>query len=243
MDNVFRKTIRSLCKFGLLTTFQKMVISSRNRIRTWVFFLVPNKRGREFDIKFGLDTQDWVARDDQTIDPPIREHSNAYEATPVSVMQSILEKLSDGHEDFSFVDLGCGKGRTLLLASHFPFQEVVGIELDSDLVEIARANIDRYRSTAVPNLACSAITLLHQNAAEYVFPERDFVLYLYNPFDHLVMSQVIANMERDLNRVPVRVIVIYANPLHANLFDESKHFMLAEVIDREIVKYRIYRNY
>lgn len=38
-----------------------------------------------------------------------------------------------------------GKGRVLLLASEFPFQQVIGVEIDPRLHHIAQKNIAAYR--------------------------------------------------------------------------------------------------
>jgi tRNA G46 methylase TrmB len=37
------------------------------------------------------------------------------------------------HSDYTFVDLGSGKGRMLLIASEFPFRRIVGVEMRRDL--------------------------------------------------------------------------------------------------------------
>ena len=43
--------------------------------------------------------------------------------------------------DLAFIDLGSGKGRTLLMASDYPFRRIVGIELLSSLHQIAQQNL------------------------------------------------------------------------------------------------------
>ena len=41
-------------------------------------------------------------------------------------------------EEYTSLDLGCGKGRAVLLASELGFREAVGMELNARLTEIAR---------------------------------------------------------------------------------------------------------
>jgi SAM-dependent methyltransferase len=36
-----------------------------------------------------------------------------------------------GHAD-TFIDLGCGKGRALLIAARLPYRRVIGVEIDED---------------------------------------------------------------------------------------------------------------
>src|SRR5579875_4169673 len=40
-----------------------------------------------------------------------------------------------------FLDVGAGKGRAMLLASQYPFLRVEGIELNSELATVAKANL------------------------------------------------------------------------------------------------------
>ena len=47
---------------------------------------------------------------------------------------------------FTFVDLGSGKGRTLLMASDYPFRRIIGVELLPSLHQIAQENLRQYKS-------------------------------------------------------------------------------------------------
>ena len=54
---------------------------------------------------------------------------------------------------YTFVDLGAGMGRAMLLAADYPFRAVVGVELHPTLARIARANLAIWRAakrTRVP---------------------------------------------------------------------------------------------
>ena len=44
-------------------------------------------------------------------------------------------------QDFNFVDIGSGKGRALLLASDYPFREIIGIELSPELDRVAQGEV------------------------------------------------------------------------------------------------------
>jgi predicted RNA methylase len=56
-----------------------------------------------------------------------------------------LNSLQLQWEDFAFIDLGSGKGRTLLLAAEYPFERVIGVEYCPQLNEVARSNIPKLR--------------------------------------------------------------------------------------------------
>ncbi len=47
-------------------------------------------------------------------------------------------------QDFTFIDLGSGKGRVLLMASEYPFQKIIGVEFMPELHRAAQKNIAGY---------------------------------------------------------------------------------------------------
>ncbi|QDT37699.1 class I SAM-dependent methyltransferase [Stratiformator vulcanicus] len=89
-----------------------------------------------------MQTSGIVWQQDLGVSEKQAEQAVEYNPTTASQFGSILESLPIDYEQFSFVDLGSGKGRVLLMASEFPFREVVGVELSSQLHEIAANNID-----------------------------------------------------------------------------------------------------
>src|SRR6202167_2877534 len=67
-----------------------------------------------------------------------------YQPTEAGLFHEMIDALCEHtHIDLSefvFVDLGSGKGRTLLMASDYPFQRIVGVELLPALHETAKGN-------------------------------------------------------------------------------------------------------
>src|SRR3954447_24824698 len=52
-----------------------------------------------------------------------------YQPTEPVLFGEMLAALSVNLQDFTFIDIGSGKGRTLLMASTFPFRRIIGVEL------------------------------------------------------------------------------------------------------------------
>src|SRR6266568_2759489 len=92
--------------------------------------------------------------------------------------------------DFTFVDLGSGKGRTLLMAADYPFRRVVGVELLPDLHRIAEENIRKYKGDSQK---CFAIESQCGDARDFVFPPEPLVLYLFNPLPESGLALVVNN--------------------------------------------------
>ena len=66
----------------------------------------------------------------------------AYSPVPLHRLRNLLRRLPiDSPADYAFIDLGCGKGRTLFVAAEAGFAPVIGVELDPRLAGIARANV------------------------------------------------------------------------------------------------------
>jgi len=132
-----------------------------------------------------------------------------YEGVPGQLLKSILSRLSFDFERFSFIDLGCGKGRALLLASEFPFSKIVGVEITPELHEIAKENVEKYIATT-QNF--SNFELLCLDARLYEFESTPLVLFLFNPFGEQTFDTVLSRLEASVMENPRQVTVIYVNP-------------------------------
>jgi SAM-dependent methyltransferase len=126
-------------------------------------------------------------------------------------------------EDYSFVDLGCGKGRAVMMASEFDFRQVVGVELHAGLARIAEANVAAW--TAAGRAVCP-VRIVCQDATEFVFPEGACLLYLFNPFAAPVMKRLIERIEADFAGRPGMLDLIYFNPESGELFEAHRGFKL-----------------
>ena len=172
---------------------------------------------RSFDRKYGTTTSGVIALASLDISSENAQHGVYYEPTPTRVFRSIMRNLPLDHGRFTFCDLGSGLGRTLLLASDYPFRAIVGVEFSETLHRIAEENIRVYRSS---RQRCVAITSVCMDAAAWPIPEEPIVFFLYNPFLPPVMTQVLANIKSSLDRKPRPVVIVYYNPLSAHVIED-----------------------
>src|SRR5262245_2515927 len=83
--------------------------------------LVQPKDGREgFDAALGVDTSEASVIHSQIPSEWIAE-AIRYEPVNVGVLRHVFSSLPFRHEDYHLVDLGCGKGRTLMVGAEYPF--------------------------------------------------------------------------------------------------------------------------
>ena len=187
--------------------------------------------------RFGDADYDWDFRVNTTSgavgwrDRLIGMFHSAYQPTDPAAFHEMLDALqqtpSTDHatpgdtlnfRDFTFVDLGSGKGRTLLMASDYPFRRIVGIELLPALHKIAIDNLRQYKSESQK---CFAIESICADATTFPLPDGPLVIYLFNPFPESGMRQVAANLEQTLRAHPRLAYVLYHNPLLEHVLIES----------------------
>ena len=128
-------------------------------------------------------------------------------------------------DEYSFVDLGAGKGLLLLLASKYSFKSITGVEYSKTLADAACMNISAHQAQ---NGSTVRIQCICGDAAEFEIPNGPTVIYLFNPFQGKVMDRVIANIENSLRTVPRDLWVIYANPWEGRKFRRSAMFETIE---------------
>ncbi len=137
-----------------------------------------------FDREHGVDTAGIIPLDALDVTGRWVSHGNRYEATTPTLFRRALDGLQVDLSRFTFVDIGAGKGRALLLASEYPFRRIIGVEFSPELVAVARGNVARWLEE---ERTCREITLVCSDATEYELPREPLVLYFYNPFDQVVM--------------------------------------------------------
>jgi SAM-dependent methyltransferase len=181
-------------------------------------------------LRYGDADFDWEHRVDTTSatvnwrDRLLGVFHSAYQPTEAALfhkMMSALGQLADfDFSQFAFIDLGSGKGRTLLMAAEYPFRRIVGIELLPALHQVALQNLSRYHN---PAQRCFSLEAHCQDATEFELPAEPAVIYLFNPFSEAGLRRVIAKLEQNLQRNPRPVYVLYHNPLLERVLQASAH--------------------
>jgi hypothetical protein len=170
-----------------------------------------------FDRQNGTDTSGFIPADELVRSTLAAERQQCYCGSQPSIVRAALAQLPP-LTGFTFVDLGSGKGRPAMVASEFPFREVVGVELSPALAEQARRNLAIFRRRH-PDRA--PIRIDNTDAAAYALPAGNLVVFLYHPFGESLVRRVVANVERVLSASSRRLFVVYYNPVHGACFDAS----------------------
>jgi hypothetical protein len=132
------KVVRKIREVGVVGTIRLIPARIRkcSRKRVW------DKEEVNFDLTYGTDTRYFEADD---FESDQQEDQHRYDPVRSSTFCRALKALPIRYEEFVFVDFGSGKGRALLLASHFPFKKIIGVEMTPQLNKIARTNNQIYK--------------------------------------------------------------------------------------------------
>lgn len=171
---------------------------------------------RTYDRANEIETNGLVLPDALALRGDNAMHASEYEPTPTIVFRRMINSLPSDLHGFVFIDLGSGKGRTLLLAAHHPFRRIECVELSLEMHEIALKNI---AATCLPS---ANITAHNMDATEYEIPLEPFVLYMFNPFQEAVLARVLGNVEQSLRRLPREAYILYVNAKHKDLLDSAE---------------------
>ncbi|MES1210398.1 MAG: hypothetical protein ABUS79_31045 [Pseudomonadota bacterium] len=177
------------------------------------------QRRHPFDRANGTDTSGSVLVEQMRIahDHPAFATTVAYGGSQPSVIRAAIRALPSV-DRATFIDLGCGKGRPLLVATEFPFRDIVGVELAEDLAQIARANA---AAIAARHPERKRARIEVGDAGAFPLPPGDLVLFMYYPFRSAMTARIVSALERAIDQEPRAVYVIYVNPIDFALFDAS----------------------
>ena len=197
------------------------------------------QRLHPFDRTHGSDTSGTTSSQDLRAagDHEALAHVTFYGGSQPSVLRRVLATLPEP-ENSTFVDLGCGKGRPLLVASEFPFRDIVGVELSPALAQVARANAALI-GARYPNR--TPIRVEVGDATAFPLPAGNLVLFLYHPFGTELVLKVVRAVEAALASEERAIYVVLYNPVNGACFDASPQLTrrLASMLpyDREELGY------
>ena len=178
---------------------------------------VGQARCKIFDWQHGVQTCGSINLTDLTIVGNNSSHGGIYYPSHPKFLLEVIGGLNIDYPSYTFVDIGSGKGRVLLLASEFPFSEIIGVEFATELHEVASRNIRSYRSKTQK---CKNLKSLNLDAIQFEVPLTPLVLYFFNPFRPPVWVPVLQRLQRSLESHPRDVTLIYENPCHASLIEQ-----------------------
>jgi hypothetical protein len=162
-----------------------------------------------FDSDHGVDTGGTTHLRDLNIAGPHRRFGIPHIASDPDEFAEAIASLDIEHREFTLIDLGSGKGRALILGLSYPFRRILGVEFALELHRAAETNLI---SLAASGTDTSRIELFHADVTEFDFPLEPLVIFLYNPFDGVVMQKMVERVHQTHSENPRPILVLYVNP-------------------------------
>jgi hypothetical protein len=198
---------------GVARTFAKLGVSAWEFVRD----LTPERRRLRFgDLEFDFDHGVNTTWSNVGLKTRVREifAGEPYQPIEADQFHEMMGALGVEYGEFTFIDMGSGKGRALLLASEYPFRRIGGVEILPELHAIAEENFRKYKSGTQK---CFRLESWCGDARAFEFPDEPTLLYLFNPFFEPVLRDVLAKLEKSLRERPRKFVLLYANPLSEHI--------------------------
>lgn len=205
----------------ITSIFSKLKKIIKNHVRVWskriyLYYstVIDHWRGLDFE---GVITLDALGLDSKV--------SCQYESSKKNEIQKTLRQLKIETETTA-IDFGCGKGRVIVeLARDKRIKVIYGIEISSELVKVAKKNIEK--------LGLSNIEIIERDAREVPASVLDSatLIYFYNPFPEAVMVQVVRAIDDSLSRNLRKLNIVYFNPIAHSAILKSKYMKFEGVIE------------
>ena len=166
-----------------------------------------------FDVEFGVRTSGLVAGRHLTTGHRHDRHITAYYAIAPSVFRATIVRWRRCKpvapiDQYTFIDVGAGMGRAMLLASEYPFRAAIGIEIHANLARIARRNLSLWR---LAGRAVAQTRLVCRDAADFPLPQGPCVAFLFNPFGAPVMRRMLKRWSTALAGRSGQLDILYVN--------------------------------
>jgi SAM-dependent methyltransferase len=183
-----------------------------------------------FDVRHGTDTSGLLPAHVIALGTKAAQGDlTAYYGVAPSILEGVvdhwLQRCSPLYsiERYTFLDVGAGKGRALLLASQFPFASVEGIELNASLASIAQANIDIWHRDP-QSAPLAPIAIHHADATKHQLPDTPTLAFLFHPFEAPLLRRFLRHIESHLALHPNAFDLVYVNSEHGSLLDRHPAF-------------------
>ena len=166
-----------------------------------------------FDLEYGVRTSGLVAGRHLKSGHPHEKHATAYYGVAPSVLTALIRRWRRTQPaapitETTFIDVGAGMGRGVLVASQLPFRAVVGVELHPGLARIARRNLSLWRKA---ERAVCPVRLIEGDAVELELPSGAGVAFLFNPFGAAVLRKLLRAWQKQLAASAASLDILYVN--------------------------------
>lgn len=164
--------------------------------------------------KYGIDTLGVDDLKNTDVISNNKKHAYIYQPASYFLLEKSFNFLNTDFDKNGFVDYGCGKGRVMAVAAFNGYKNITGIDFSQQLCEAAIKNTDKIKAY----FPGTNFNTLCMDAMEYEIQIEDTTFFFFNPFDEVVMLQVVKNILASQKQFPREIVIVYINPLFKEIF-------------------------
>lgn len=186
----------------------------------------PVWKTHPFDTENGVDTSGRVNGSKLGGGHAHDKYNIAYQGTPPSRLHDAVARWQSlpgarPLAEVAFFDIGCGKGRAVMLASEMGFREAGGVELDPEMARIGEENLKTWRAAGK---AKCPVSLHAGDATEVPLPEPPCLFWMYNPFRAPVMRKMLGRLDAHAGEREGEMDILYLIPNESAEFAQFPRF-------------------
>jgi SAM-dependent methyltransferase len=166
------------------------------------------------EIKYKLNTTGIKAMKNLKHSGTVAAQSKEYMPSNYVLLEQALTERNKYPHNKTFLDIGCGKGRTLFVAAHFGFEQISGVEFFAPYCEGLEKKIAE-KKTGLP---AASLSVICADAASYHIPDTTETILFNNPFSEVIMKKVVQQIIKSLRRAKRDLYIIYISPVDKQLF-------------------------
>jgi len=161
--------------------------------------------GARWDRRFGVDTSGQIDLIDIDVVGPNKDGGYSSVSTSPSSYLFLSGFLPVDWKKFTFVDVGCGKGRVLMLAALQGFDTILGIEFAPLLCQVAERNLARFSGRRPAKWS-----VVNADATAVDLPSGvPLLIYCFNPFKAEIWERFVPVLLKasDASKNPICLIL------------------------------------
>lgn len=151
-----------------------------------------------------------------------------------SVLNEALSTFRN-YEKLNFIDVGCGKGKGILIASNFNFKKIIGVEINKHVYKVCKQNLKNYNNTKNKK----NIQLVNGNALNYNVTDEN-IFFFFDPFSEKILNEFLKKIILSFKNRRRSIYLIYANPPKKNIY-LNKNFKIIKEIKRSTYNCYVYK--
>ncbi len=161
-----------------------------------------------------------VAVDKLAPESPSSKNAHLYQCVWLLNLKKVVLASKVDTKQFHFMDVGCGKGVSTIYANEkFKWGKISGFDFDSKLIGIAQNNAKNQSTSVNIDFFCN-------DASTIVLPDEKLFLFLFCPFNEIVLRQFLENNIEKLKKN--KSIIGYVN---SHFMDVVKDFLPSEIVE------------